>query len=424
MKNESTVDSYLAFLVIALFVVPFPALAAGDKKTTFSQAELDQMMAPVALYPDSLLSQILMASTYPDQVSEAVEWSKKNPKQQGDAAVKAVKDKAWDPSVASLVAFPQVLAMMGNKPDWVKKMGDAFLAEPKNVMDTVQKLRKKAKNAGNLKSTEQEKVTTEGQTIIIQPASPQVVYVPVYNPTVVYGTWWWPAYPPYYFPPPPGYSFAAGMAAGIGFGVGIAVTNCLWGGFNWHSYNVNINVNHYNNINVNHRLNVNKNTVSWKHNAVNRQGVPYADKASAKKYGQKLGGADQRQDFRGRDAQRENALAALQSKGINPAAERKELSGSGGAQVRDQVNKIDRGQKFGADRGFSGRDSDGMTGRGGKFDGSRGKSRDFSSSSFDNAFTGLGDKGGMTGLSTERGRFSDRSTGGGRSFGGGGRFRR
>ena len=412
------------FLVIALFVVPFPALAAGDKKTTFSQAELDQMMAPVALYPDSLLSQILMASTYPDQVSEAAAWSKKNPKEQGDAAVKAVQDKAWDPSVASLVAFPQVLAMMGNKPDWVKKMGDAFLAEPKNVMDTVQKLRKKAKNAGNLKSTEQEKVATEGQTIIIQPASPQVVYVPVYNPTVVYGTWWWPAYPPYYFPPPPGYSFAAGMAAGIGFGVGIAVTNSLWGGFNWHSYNVNINVNHYNNINVNHRLNVNKNTVSWKHNAVNRQGVPYADKASAKKYGQKLGGADQRQDFRGRDAQRENALAALQSKGINPAAERKELSGSGGAQVRDQVNKIDREQKFGADRGFSGRDSDGMRGRGGKFDGSRGKSRDFSSSSFDNAFTGLGDKGGMTGLSTERGRFSDRSTGGGRSFGGGGRFRR
>ena len=412
------------FLVIALFVVPFPALAAGDKKTTFSQAELDQMMAPVALYPDSLLSQILMASTYPDQVSEAVEWSKKNPKQQGDAAVKAVKDKAWDPSVASLVAFPQVLAMMGNKPDWVKKMGDAFLAEPDNVMKTVQELRKKAKDSGNLKSTEQQKVTTQGQTIIIQPANPQVVYVPAYNPTVVYGAWWWPAYPPYYYPPPPGYSFATGMAAGVGFGIGIAVTNCLWGGFDWHHYNVNINVNHFNNINVNHRLNVNKNTVSWKHNAVNRQGVPYADKASAKKYGQKLGGADQRLDFRGRDAQRENAMAALQSKGINPAAERKKLSGSEGSRVRDQVGKIDREQKVGADRGFVDKGIGAKTELGGRSEGSIGKSRDFSGSSFDNAFKGLGDRGGMSGLSDERGRFSNRSFGGGRSFGAGGRFRR
>jgi len=334
---------------ITLFVLSFQTLAADDQHPTFSQAELDQIMAPIALYPDSLLSQILMASTYPAEVTQAVAWSKQNPQQQGDAAVKAVQDKVWEPNVASLVAFPQVLAMMGDKPDWVKKMGDAFLAQPGEVMNTVQKLRKKVQDAGNLKSTEQQKVIVDTsasqQTVIkIEPATPQVVYVPTYNPTVVYGSWWWPAYPPFYYPPPLGYGFAAGVATGIGFGVGIAVTNAMWGSFDWNHHDVHIDVNHYNNINVNHRLDVNKSSVSWNHNAVNRRGVPYADQANRQKYGQKLDGADMRQNFSGRDTQREQAAATLKGQGIDPAAERQKLSGAGGERVREQMGRLGRDQ--------------------------------------------------------------------------------
>ena len=135
-----------------------------------------------------------MASTYPEQVKEAAAWSKGNPEQKGDDAVKAVQDKDWDPSVASLVAFPQALVMMGDKPDWVKQMGDAFLAEPDKVMDTVQGLRKKAKDAGNLENNDQQKVVVDSSSsqtvIVIEPSNPEVIYVPTYNPTVVYGTWW------------------------------------------------------------------------------------------------------------------------------------------------------------------------------------------------------------------------------------------
>jgi len=143
-------------LLVALLCIPLGVAQAEDK--TFSEAELDQMMAPIALYPDSLLSQILMATTYPADINEAVKWSKDNPKQEGDAAVEAVQDKSWDPSVMSLVAFPQVLEMMGKEPDWVQNVGDAFLANSEGVMDTVQKLRKKAKDEGNLETSEQQKV--------------------------------------------------------------------------------------------------------------------------------------------------------------------------------------------------------------------------------------------------------------------------
>ena len=142
MKKYSF-NLFVLWLTVLSFL-PVQAFAA-ENKATFSQAELDQMLAPIALYPDSLLSQILMAATYPGNVSEAVKWSKSNPKQQGDAAVTAVQNKSWDPSVMSLVAFPQVLEMMGKKPDWVQNLGDAFLASSETVMNSIQNLRQKAK---------------------------------------------------------------------------------------------------------------------------------------------------------------------------------------------------------------------------------------------------------------------------------------
>ena len=315
----------------------------------FTEAELDQMMAPIALYPDSLLAQILMAATYPADVAEAVKWSKDNPGKEGDPAVEAVQDKSWDPSVMSLVAFPQVLTMMGEQPDWVQNVGDAFLADSEGVMDTVQKLRSKAKEEGNLETTEQQKVIVEQPSssetvVIIEPADPQVVYVPSYNPTIIYGPWWWPHYTPWYYQPI-GYGFGSAVVRGIGFGIGVGITNSLWGGCSWGRGrgDIDINVNKYNNINVNrNKLDINKKTTNWNHNSNNRRGVPYRDEKSRKQFESKRGGADQRKDYRGRDADRDKARASLDKRGIDPAEGRKELKGAGGDKARESVSKANR----------------------------------------------------------------------------------
>ncbi|WP_232823629.1 DUF3300 domain-containing protein [Dyella sp. C9] len=302
---------------------PGPQAVQGGQKV-FNDQQLDQMLAPVALYPDALLSQILMASTYPGNVADAAAWSAAHPQAKGDDAVKQVGNEPWDPSVQSLVAFPQVLAQMKAHPDWVQNMGDAFLAQPDDVMASVQRLRAQAQKAGNLKSTDQQKVVVEqapassaNPTIIqIEPTNPDVVYVPAYNPTVVYGTWAYPAYPPTYWPPPPGYAYpvATALATGLAFGAGIAIANSLWGGFDWGHNDVHINVNRYNNINVNNRISGNGN-VAWNHNPAYRRGTPYRDNASRQRFGQGVGGAGQRQGFRGNDAaanaSRERALQSF-----------------------------------------------------------------------------------------------------------------
>lgn len=341
-----------------LFILPFllTSFTWAQESKTFSQEELDQMLAPIALYPDSLLSQVLMASTYPSDVADAAKWSKAHPDQKGDSAVKAVADQPWDPSVQSLVAFPQVLATMEEKPDWVQRVGDAFLAQPEDVMDSVQQLRAAAQKSGHLETTEQQKVIVEQapqtqQTIIkIEPASPQVVYVPTYNPTVVYGSWWYPSYPPVYLPPPPGYVFGRALVSGIAFGVGIGITNALWGGCNWGRRSVDINVNRYNNINVNKRLNVNQKNVNWNHNAQNRRGVPYRDANSRERYGKQVAGADNRKEFRGRDSQRDasrqRAQSTMKDRGLDPAKGREKLRSDPQTRERAQAaaKNIDRDQ--------------------------------------------------------------------------------
>src|SRR5688572_3503465 len=201
--------------------------ASTPSSDAFSPEELDQMMAPMALYPDSLLAQVLMASTYPGDVADAVKWAKAHPDAKGDDAVRQVASQSWDPSVQSLVAFPQVLDLLGKDPAWVQRMGDAFLAQPEAVMDSVQRLRRQAQSAGNLTSNEQLKISTEPaagatttvapaeSTIIIESADPQVVYVPAYNPTTVYGPWPYPSYPPYYYPPSPYYYPGSALWAGL-----------------------------------------------------------------------------------------------------------------------------------------------------------------------------------------------------------------
>src|SRR5882762_10404392 len=242
------IRSLVIALAILLAVPPFPlpraqqAPPAEGEATTdappFKPEELEQIVAPIALYPDALVAQTLMASTYPLEVIQAARLMKSKPDLKDQALNDELKKYDWDDSVKSLCSFPQILSLLNEKIDWMQKLGDAFLGQRKDAMDAIQRLRAKAQAQGNLKSNEQQKVIVEQvesappppppagqppappqpaeQTVIkIEPANPQVVYVPAYNPTVVYGSYP-PAYPPYY-PYPPAYPWGA---AALSFGVG------------------------------------------------------------------------------------------------------------------------------------------------------------------------------------------------------------
>ena len=190
--------TFLAIVLLgALSFFQAPAIA---QYRSYNQAELDALLAPIALYPDPLLSQVLMAATYPGDVGEAAAWSRANPHLTGEHAVRAAQDRPWDPSVKSLLAFPDVLARMDESPQWMTDLGQAFLAQELQVMDTVQGLRRRAQASGFLRN-DQTLVRQEGPHIAIYPVQPQLVYVPYYDPLVVYGPWWWPAYRPVYWRP-------------------------------------------------------------------------------------------------------------------------------------------------------------------------------------------------------------------------------
>ena len=233
----------------------------------FNAEQLDALLAPIALYPDALLAQVLMASTFPLQVVSAERWIEDpaHKSLSGDALAKAVEPQNWDPSVKSLVPFPSVLALMNSNLEWTQQLGYAFADQQAAVMNSVQRLRFQAQAAGNLQTTEQQVVRTEKQVIVIEPAQPTVVYVPTYNPTIVYGAWPYPTYPPVYLPPPPGYVFGTALVSGMAFAAGLAVVGSLWGWARpgWGAGYVNVNVNHYNNINVN-RTHINSNV--WQPN--------------------------------------------------------------------------------------------------------------------------------------------------------------
>jgi hypothetical protein len=295
-------------LLVAVQALLTPVLAADDK---FTKQELDQMLAPIALYPDDLLTNVLMASTYPLDVVAADRWRREpaNAKLQGDELTKALEAKDWDPSVKALVQFPDVLKNMSDKLDWTQKLGDAFLAQQDEVMDEIQVLRSKAADAGNLKTTKQQKVVKEASgdgggapVYVIQSTSPETVYVPAYEPEV-YGSWWYPDYPPYYWSYP-----GARYVDGWWWGAGVAVASGIWGWnhCDWHRHNIDIDVNKWNKIDVNRNKLTNNN---WVHNADRRGPVPYGNKDVRDKFKQ----ADRNQignkDFRGHDrADIENRL--------------------------------------------------------------------------------------------------------------------
>jgi hypothetical protein len=284
---------------------PPPPDYQGAPAAQLPQDQLDALLAPIALYPDQLLSQILIASTYPLDVVEAARFVQQNPGLKGDALNQALEGKNWDPSVLSLAAFPQVLTMMNDKLDWTQQLGDAFLANEAQVMATAQSLRARAQAQGNLQSTEQQKVIVQEKTIIIEPAQPQYLYVPVYNPTVIYGSWWWPSYRPWYWYPPTIYGYppmGAAITAGFIWGTAWAISGNHWGWANpnWRGGNININVNNnyffnrpgYNN----HYQNGN-----WQHNPQQRRGVAYRDTNVQNKYRPSNPGAQTREAYRGRD---------------------------------------------------------------------------------------------------------------------------
>ena len=381
---------------LTMFLAWHPGHARAADSDPLSDAQLEQLVAPIALYPDALLAQVLMAATYPLEVVEAARWLKQNPDLKGDALEDALKKESWEASVKSLTAFPQTLEMMNEKLDWTTQLGNAFLAQQSAVMNAVQVLRERAKAAGNLKSNDEQTVKVEdkptgaqSQTIIIQPASPEVVYVPTYNPTVVYGVWPYPAYAPFYWYPP-GYAYAS---AALSFGAGMAVGSALWGGCNWGRSEVNINVNNYNNFN---RTNI-KNT-NWEHNSVNRRGVRYQNQEVRNRYGGNEKRNQQARDaFRGRASSGRDQIARGGADGFKGGGLDWQGSGSG-----------NRGTNRGGGDAFRNQGSGSQAWR----DSSRGAS---SFGGGDRFGGGGGDRFGGGGFGGGRDRFG----GGGGSFGGG-----
>jgi hypothetical protein len=287
MRAVTIVMRGLAWIIIAMLVIP-PGLPAQDaaepeQPDSFKKEELTQMLAPIALYPDSLIAQILMASTYPLEVVEAERWLLQNKNLKGDELDNALQDKPWDPSVKSLCHFPDLLMAMSDKLDQTRKLGDAFLSQEEDVMATIQELRKKAQDNGNLKTTREQQVIVEREIIRIEPAEPEVVYVPVYDPLYVYGPWWYPAYPPYYWYYPPGYYYAGGF---IGFGprIFIGIGWFSWSWFDWPVRVIHIDINKTKRFHK-HRDRRDIDRRVWKHDPAHRKGVAYRDSRTSTRFG-------------------------------------------------------------------------------------------------------------------------------------------
>src|SRR5580765_5124766 len=263
---------YLLAIVCTLAILPGDSLASmpspgaaqaaspQDQAVKIPPDQLDSLVAPIALYPDPMLAQTLAASTYPLEVIQLQQWLARNPGLKDKALADAVMKQPWDPSIQALAALPEVVKRLADDIQWTTDLGNAFLTQQSDVMDAVQRMRKKAQDKGNLKSTEQQKVETKvienKSVIVVQQANPQVVYVPSYDPVVVYGPAYYP-YPPIYYPPV-GY-YAAGMA--ISFGVGVAMGAFWSGGWGWGcgwGGNNDITINRNNNFNRNSNMGGNR----------------------------------------------------------------------------------------------------------------------------------------------------------------------
>jgi hypothetical protein len=337
MARTSSMIRLAACALLALFLMPAAARAQAQPAQSdakLSTPQLEQLVAPIALYPDPLLSQVLMASTYPLEVVEAARWAKANPNVSGQALQEAMQKQSWDPSVKGLTAAPQTLTMMSDKLDWTRQLGDAVLAQQEDVLAAVQTLRARADNAGNLKSNEHQKVTKQSppagrstsggtsssggvqQVIVIEPTSPDQYYVPIYDPGVIYGAWPYSEYEPFYWYP------NGWVGSGVvSFAAGVAVGAAIWGGVDWWRRSVTVNPLRYNQFN---RTNIANN--NWTHNSAHRGNVPYRNAAVAQRF--------QQGD---RNAQRQNLQKNLANKG---AAAKTTGKGQGAGQGKGQAKNI------------------------------------------------------------------------------------
>ncbi len=273
---------------------PQPSATAQPQAAKIPNDQLDALVAPIALYPDPLLSQTLVASTYPLEIIQLQQWLAKNKTLKDKALTDAALKQPWDPSIQAMVVLPDVVKRLAEDIQWTTDLGNAFLAQQGDVMDAVQRMRQKAQGTGALVSNEQQKVETkvvENKTVVIvEQANPEVIYVPSYSPVVVYGPPVYP-YPPIYYPPyPTGAVIASSM---ISFGVGLAV-GAAWGGGGWgwgcgwggNDININVNNNFVRNNNINNVNNINRGgSGKWQHDANHRGGAPYGDRATADRHG-------------------------------------------------------------------------------------------------------------------------------------------
>jgi hypothetical protein len=346
----ATVRSSIASLtlILSLMVLGFasagPASADTPPDPALSAGEMDALLAPIALYPDPMLAKVLIASTYPLEVVQAARWQQANSGLKGAALDSAVAKQDWDDSVKEMTRVPTLLTMMNNRLDWTQKLGDAFLGQQQELMQSVQRLRGKAQEKGTLKTTEHQTVQVVDDKIIIEPVEPEVAYVPYYDTQVVYGDWGYPSYPPYYWPAPPGYYYGPGLGFIAGAIIGAAWwgNNIGWGGGwgpGWGGgvyVDHHVNRNNFNQINGGNRINNslpgrgngnrvnnslpgrgngnglgNGNRVNnslpgsgnrWQHNPSHRRGVNYGNNNLRQQYGRgTMAGADSRRDFRGFD---------------------------------------------------------------------------------------------------------------------------
>jgi uncharacterized membrane protein YgcG len=302
MKIQICLRAIIWLLVLTL-VLPMPLIAqvdegnaAAQQTQTYSQEELDRLLAPIAVYPDTLLSQVLMASTYPLEVVEADRWLKQNQSLTGNSLDAALQNKPWDVSVKSLCHFPGVLEMMSDNLDLTNELGNAFLEQQDQVMDRIQSLRSKAQAQGNLSSSDNMNVTSDEGAITIEPATPDVVYVPAYNPCLAYGPWWYPeCAPPWFWYP------ELVVGAGFFFGPAIFVGPLdFWCGFHWHQHQMFVNVNKTFAVHRSSITRMHGGIEAWVHNPVHRRGLAYRNSETAQRFGQMMRpGVTARKSFRG-----------------------------------------------------------------------------------------------------------------------------
>jgi hypothetical protein len=407
--SAQTADKPAVSVTPALPASPSPPVAELLKPE-----QLEALVAPIALYPDELLANVLAASTYPIEVVQADRWLKARKTLKGDALRTAVENEAWDDSVKALASTADVLAMMSDKIDWTVILGDAVLAQQPDVMDAIQRLRARAYDNKMLVTTTQQRVsiTTQEsrQVVVIQQADPAEVYVPYYEPATVYGAWPYEAYPPYYFGYP-SYIGAGVVAAGIVFGAAWAIGrwgNYWGGGCNWGNRNVYIN----------HRTTNIGN--GWQHNAAHRGGVRYNNANVAQRFGNNnlKAGASNRMDFRGRDGQKAQGNRAGDRGGDRAgAADRSKGTGNrGGDRAKgggDRAKAANRSGAGTANRGGGGN-------RGGAMNVSSGRAAAAASARGQASMASMPRGGGGASFSGGRGGGGGFSGGGGGGRGGGG----